>query len=213
MNTMASRLATPIPDRMKALPRDKRGYPIPANVYRDAKGDPHFTVNDELIRQKFIAEDKCPICAQTLLRGRWFMGGPRSAFHSQGWYNDTAMHYECVEYALKVCPYLAAPRYSGRIDALTVPEEERNVITFDVTQDPNRPQMFVAVMAVGQTMSVMPNAMIAYVRPLRPYRIVEFWRNGTRISSQEGIEIAMQADISSSDIAECITKKTMLRCD
>ena len=97
----------PIPERMQHLDRDGRGYVIPWTVFRDSKGKAHFTINDENRRQTVIGRDCCPICAAKLLRGRWFVGGPGSAFHERGAYIDPPMHRECVVYALKVCPYLA----------------------------------------------------------------------------------------------------------
>lgn len=211
---LAERLRVPIPDRMAHLGRDVRGYPVPAIVMVDRNGKPHFTVNDETKRQKIIAADRCPICAGVLLRGRWFVGGPMSAFHTQGTYIDTAMHYECMEYALKVCPYLAARNYSGRIDDSLVPEEDRkNMIVNDPTVMPDRPQTFVAVMAVKTTYVQHPlSGRIEYVRPGRPYKIIEFWQNGKRLPGEEGLKIALQS-VAPEMVSACITKSTQIRSD
>src|SRR5215472_13925800 len=100
-------MTTKVPSRMAHLPLDPRGYPIPANVYRDAQGRPHFTINDDRKRLEQLRRDACPICDQSLYIGRWFVGGPLSAFHPNGAYIDLPMHHECATYALQVCPYLA----------------------------------------------------------------------------------------------------------
>ena len=189
----------PIPERMARLERDKRGYPIPVNVYRDATGRPHFTVNDEDIRQRHIAEDRCPICGGVLLRGRWFVGGPLSGLRDDGSYIDPPMHRECAVYALQVCPYLAAPNYSDekRIDGATLPSDDPNAILMDQTIIPERPEVFVAVMSIGQRISwaLLPNGRrwAQYVRPVRPVRRVEFWRHGMLLTAREGVELAARA--------------------
>jgi hypothetical protein len=100
----------PIPALMKERQVDPRGYPIPWNVLVDSTGKAHFTINDESLRQMAIRDRLCPICGHRLWRGMWFVGGPGSALHEHGAYIDPPMHKPCAEYALKVCPYLAAPR-------------------------------------------------------------------------------------------------------
>jgi hypothetical protein len=178
--------AFPIPPRMAHLPKDSRGYPIPHTVVI-RHGRPHFTVNEEHLRQQCIAEDRCPICAGKLFRLRWSVGGPLSAFHDHGAYLDPPMHEECVHYALQVCPYLAAPRYSGLIDDATMPEAEKPFILRDRQVVNQRPELFVAVGHVGQhhvkaTLAGMP--VVRYIKPKQPYRSVEFWRHGQRITAE-----------------------------
>lgn len=178
-----------IPARMARLPRDPRGYPIPAAVWRDAKGRPHFTINDESVRQSLIGDDRCPICADRLFRGRWFVGGPGSAFHKRGVYIDPPMHYECARFALLVCPYLAAPNYSKRIDDRTVTQaDERRMIFDDPTLDPARPALFVAAMATGQRLirddifvGKRRLRIVRHIAPKRPLARVEYWRAGAML--------------------------------
>lgn len=175
----------PIPDRMSHLDRDHRGYPIPWIVFRDSSGRAHFTVNNDTMTARCRDEDRCSICGTKLFRARWFVGGPGSAFHEHGAYIDPPMHYECATYALQVCPHLAAPRYTGRIDTKTLDRSKLpdQAIFIDNTMDPNRPDYFVAVMAVGQTL-VHASLLQTYIKPKRPYRRVEFWRNGVRLEEQ-----------------------------
>jgi hypothetical protein len=171
-----------VPERMLKLERDPRGYPIPWTVMRDSDGRPHFTINDTARVQRALKEDRCAICGDKLFRGRWFIGGPGSAFHPNGAYIDPPLHHECMRYAAQVCPYLARDHYAKRIDALTLDRAkvEGMAIFLDETQDPNRPEVFVAVMAVGQR--VTENG---YLQPKRPYRAVEVWRHGVLIDDPE----------------------------
>jgi hypothetical protein len=177
-----------IPDRMKHLAVDARGYAVPFGVVRDADGLPHFGVNDEYERQRSIRRDLCSVCGKENLRGRWFVGGPRSAFDPQGAYIDMPMHDECAHYALRVCPYLAAPRYTGEIAGkkFAAARTEDVVMTVDPTTIPGRPPLFVAVMAVGQRMTGGPLDHQNYVVPARPYRKIEFWCHGGRVDETEG---------------------------
>jgi hypothetical protein len=175
---------------MQHLPRDRRGYPIPAGVWRDDQGTPHFTINDEAKRVLMVHDALCPICGTKLNPVKWFVGGPGSAFHANGWYFDPPMHRMCMHYALKVCPYLAMPEYTKRIDARTVREPQPATRIFlDRTQDPQRPLVFVAV-STATVIVKWP-----HIKPERPYINVEFWRGGKQITRKEAIrEYLMSED-------------------
>ena len=164
-----------VPDRMKHLDRDHRGYPIPYIVFRDDDGKPHFTINDIRKVERCKTADVCAICGVKLLRGRWFLGGPMSAFHPHGAYIDPPLHHECMRFAVQTCPYLISTKYTKRIDGATLdPSKATGVVSLiDPTLDPTRPKVFVAVMAVGQW--ITPSG---YVQPKHPYRGLEFWRDG-----------------------------------
>lgn len=191
----------PVPARMAKLKKDRRGYPIPAMVVVDDDGRPHFQINDERIRQKMIAEDRCPICAGKLARGRWFVGGPLSAFSSRGLFIDPPTHDECAHYALRVCPYLAAPNYGREIGARTLEGktvEGISAISVDPTVLAGRPATFVAVMAVGQDYIQATGPFAAYgfapsdIRYTRhkfgTVRRLEIWRHGGLVREPEELE-------------------------
>ena len=164
-----------IPARMKHLELDRRGLPIPFIVFRDSDNMPHFTINDTRKTMRCRTADLCAICGRPLFRARWFVGGPGSAFHSHGAYIDPPLHHECMRYAVQACPYLAKENYTKRLDGATLdPAKATNIVgLLDPTVDPNRPPLFIAVMAVGQDFT--PNG---YFVPKRPYRKIEVWRNG-----------------------------------
>jgi hypothetical protein len=181
-----------VPDRMKHLERDHRGYPIPFIVFRDDDGKPHFTINDEHKVMRCKRNDICPICGRELMRGRWFLGGPMPAFHPRGAYIDPPLHHECMRFAVQTCPYLINAKYEKRIDGKTLDmNKATGVITLiDPTMDPTRPKIFVAAMAVGQ--SYTENG---YVVPKHPYRGLEFWRDGVMEQKfdRDQVRFAMKA--------------------
>lgn len=186
----------PAPKRMAHLDRDERGYPIPAMVFRDETGRPHFTINNEADRFILLMDDKCSICGEKLLRLRWFVGGPLSAFHKHGSYMDPPLHRECMHYALQVCPYLALPSYTKRIDARTVRDPEPNRIFLDSTQIPERPVVFVCVGATGQSIRNTGDPLSPiYVTPKRPYKAIEYWREGRQISEADAMAFLREAGV------------------
>jgi hypothetical protein len=183
-----------MPERIARLPRDRRGLPIPFLVLTDrGTGKPNFTINDAAKQARCLAEDRCPICGEGLTRGRWFVGGPGSAFHPNGAYLDPPMHFECAHFALRVCPFLAAPVYSGRIDdkGFDWSAHPGEAMLVDPTVIAERPSLFVAIMAVGQK-QVGP-AHSPYLKPRRPYSRVEFWRFGRQLDEAEGVALALAA--------------------
>lgn len=185
----------PIPGRMQHLKRDRRGYPVPVGVLIDTDGRPHFTINDENIRQVMIAEDRCHICGQFLTKGRCLVGGPASAFHPEGAYIDPCMHKECARYALMVCPYLAAPSYAKRIDDKTLDPAKLPgwaTILNDPTMIDVRPDPFVLVYFYAQDQTLIVDEVtriVKYIKP-REIRAVEFWSKGVQLSMREGAEKA-----------------------
>jgi hypothetical protein len=181
--------SVPIPRRMQALQKDSRGYPIPFVVMRDDAGQPHFTINDTQRQHRVIKERRCAICGTRMAR-LWFVGGPLSAFHEHGAYGDSAMHHECMRYAMQVCPYLALRNYNGRIDAGRLKpsdiQKKPKMILVDTTQDDSRPTLFVAVAADRQTLLPQPHGLSPHLRPQRPYLAVEYWQNGQQLDDEEG---------------------------
>lgn len=171
--------SVPIPERMRDLPRDRRGFPIFVIALRDKAGDPVFTVNDQRVQHRCVLEDRCMICGTKLFRGRWLVGGPMSAFDPAGTYADGPMHHDCMTYAMKVCPYLATPNYTKDLAALSIPKMAgEGVTTVEAGTLAGQPTVFVAVMTT-QTIDVNYNAAyVPYFKPRRPYTRIEYWRGG-----------------------------------
>lgn len=100
----------PLPHHMRKLPRDPRGYPVPW-IALDHKGKADFRVLDTKKVQQALTAKLCSICGKPMHSGEFaFVGGPLSIENRL--FNDPAMHPGCAEYALKVCPFLAAPKFA-----------------------------------------------------------------------------------------------------
>ncbi len=183
----------PIPLRMRHLDLDHRGFPIFYIAQRDPNsGRAMFAVNDSLKQRECAEKDLCEICGTKLFRGRWFIGGPLSAFHPKGAYNDAAMHDECAHYSLNVCPWLAASNYER-----TIGEKQAEKLPGTLTHDPSdplfkyRPPLFVAVMSIGHVNEMRPAGLYVF-KPNRPYRKVEFWVQGKQLSLEDGALMARE---------------------
>jgi hypothetical protein len=177
----------PIPERMRSLPVDPRGYPVPVNVARDKNGKPNFAANAETARQRLFKYDQCGICGGKLLRGRWSVGGPGSALHPDGAFLDPPMHHECAQYAVKVCPYLAMPAYGKSVSKIGPMSygTSKAGIAYNPTVFSTRPALFLLVMYVGQKLSY-EGAAVRSLRPRRPLRTIEYWRDGVQLDDNEG---------------------------
>lgn len=187
---MIDRVYAPVPDLMKLLPVH-RGFPVPYIVQYDNKGIPLFTVNDAAKQYRCTTRKLCPICGTRLGKELWYVGGPGSAFDPNGIYFDSAMHHECMTYAMKVCPYLAVRQYSSDMEKRLPALEKRvtGAVMNDPTVDPTKPVVFVAVMSYGRTVA-RGGPLSYYSKPLRPYHGVEFWKDGLRLPHKYGKDLA-----------------------
>lgn len=162
----------PIPERMAGLERDHRGYPVPANVMRDGKGLPVFTVNNinwVIENQITAAVPKCGICGGDLEIGdMYFLGGPVSALHPHGAFADGPLHLECGEYAVQVCPWLALPsgRYKHAIGekAIKNPTDDAAFLV-DITQYADKPPCYVLARCVSFGMTLAENRFLPVSGP------------------------------------------------
>ena len=180
-----------IPDRMKHLPVDRRGYAIPVIVLVTSDGRPHFTVNDHEKVERAGRSFCCGICGKRLWKeSAWFVGGPMSAFAANGAYLDGPVHHECGTFALQTCPYLAAPTYARRIDDRTIKPGTLGdaVVLEDPTSIPERPELFVFAKAKRYAMHRNPNSMLVFV-PHKPWLEYEFWEKGRKLTEAEALPL------------------------
>ena len=183
----------PVPALMAKLPRDQRGLPIPVMTMRDGAGRPLFTVNDGATTDRLIEQDRCPLCGNKFHRARWLVGGPLTAFHPNGAFIDPPMHGECMRYALQVCPYLAAPKWTtlGTAELKFAqsdfgPDAIAVATPHHPTPFRERPALFIAVQFIGPCpVHTSPHSGNRMFTP-RSYRQVQYWRHGAQLSKAEG---------------------------
>lgn len=177
--------AVEIPQKMQHLPKDKRGYPVPHIILMSKDGEPNFIVNNDVEVWRCLSEKRCHVCGLKLEDDMWMLGGPKSAFHPRGAFNDGPVHKECGEYALQVCPYLAVSNYKGKqtMDDIAAGKFDSPVTLYNPTQDPNRVPFFVFAKVSDYNVSV--NGINRYVKPVTPYLEVEYWNDGVRLNEKD----------------------------
>lgn len=95
-----------MPDRIRRLPVDHRGYPIPAFVAW-VDGKPVFPVASEPFLVKAYKEDRCYVCGDKLGRYRASVIGPMCAVNRT--IGEPPCHTDCARFAAINCPFLANP--------------------------------------------------------------------------------------------------------
>lgn len=110
----------PLPERMKKLPVDVRGFPVPWFVdWRD--GEPIFQAADPTKWARSVRHKLCWLCGKTLGVHCAFVIGPMCGINRVT--SEPPSHRECAEYALKACPFLTKPmarRTTHKIEHLGV---------------------------------------------------------------------------------------------
>tara|TARA_R110001592_G_scaffold47952_2_gene151505 strand:- start:508 stop:1020 length:513 start_codon:yes stop_codon:yes gene_type:complete len=166
------------PERIQALPKEGRGYPVPffAAVI---KGKPDFRVLDEDKWLKAVQGRLCSVCGAGLGKQVAFVGGPRSM--ASGFFTDAGMHPECAEYALQVCPYLAAPKF-GHIE--THPSVEAGEARIIAAMHAARPERFGLGITHDYTLArLMPANEI--VIKAESFTSITWWVNGIKVEATE----------------------------
>jgi len=108
-----------LPLRLRKLPLDARGYPVPWFVAWVDGPDgpetvPEFRAMDARKFQRAVKERLCWVCGEML--GRWlaFPIGPMCAITRTT--AEPPSHVECAEWSVRNCPFLSQPRAVRRED-------------------------------------------------------------------------------------------------
>jgi hypothetical protein len=108
----------PMPIRVRRLPTDVRGYPVPFFV-AEVNGVPDFRVMDPRKLALAVTRRLCWICGGPLGSFLTFTVGPMCTVNRIS--SEPPAHRECAQYAARVCPFLSRPHMRRRTAGL--PEE------------------------------------------------------------------------------------------
>jgi len=103
----------PLPLKMRHLPIDKRGFPVPYFVAR-INGEPDHRVVEPRAMDACIKHGRCWICGLPLARELAFCIGPMCGVTRTN--SEPPSHEECAAYAASACPFLSRP-HAHRRDA------------------------------------------------------------------------------------------------
>lgn len=122
----------PLPQRMRNLPVDDRGYVVPWFVDW-LEGKPEFRAMDPDKWKQAIKFKKCWVCGERL--GRWmtFVAGPMCGINRTS--SEPPCHLECAEWSARNCPFLNDPEAIRRVDE-NVPADGQCVGGIGLTRNP-----------------------------------------------------------------------------
>lgn len=98
----------PVPARIKKLPVDHRGFPIPWFVAVLPDGTRDFRIADPVKKTKAVNHNLCWVCGEMLGTYKAFVIGPMCAVNRTT--AEPPCHLECAHYSAHACPFLSRPR-------------------------------------------------------------------------------------------------------
>lgn len=101
------------PERIAALPLDRRGYPVPWFV-EWIEGEPEFRAADPLKFKDAVELRKCWVCGDKLGAYLAFVSGPMCVVNRTS--SEPPCHLECAIWSAINCPFLSRPRMVRRED-------------------------------------------------------------------------------------------------
>lgn len=105
-----------LPRHMRALPVDRRGYPVPWFVDW-VNGEPEFRAMDPDKWRYAMRVGACWVCGSPLGRHRVFVIGPMCAVNRVT--SEPPSHADCAEWSAVNCPFLSRPHMVRREDDLS----------------------------------------------------------------------------------------------
>lgn len=132
-----------LPPRMRGLPLDHRGFPVPWFVawldgdgrithQDDPEATPDFRVVDTRKFVRAVRERRCWLCGQPLGRFLAFVIGPMCAVNRIN--SEPPSHRECALFGMRACPFLSQPRM--RRNAHELPEGMNPAAGFHLEHNP-----------------------------------------------------------------------------
>jgi hypothetical protein len=163
-----------IPPRVASMARDARGYPIPFFAARDGSGAPDFRIMDN---EKWVRATRlrcCGICGEHLGSRVAFVGGPLSM--QSRFFRDLPMHRDCAVYAVRVCPFIAAPSFGY---AKAVPQGAD--VSANVSDE--RPERFGLAITKGFAVRRLNGELVIQAQP---FESVQWWLHGGPLQEVAG---------------------------
>jgi hypothetical protein len=114
-----------VPERMRKLPRDHRGFVVPYFVawldqggerVEPGTGRPDFRVIDRVAFKRCLNSRRCWLCGEPMGVRLAFVIGPMCAVSRTT--SEPGCHLWCARYATQVCPFLTKPRMRRNEKAL-----------------------------------------------------------------------------------------------
>jgi len=105
-------LTHPMPARMRKLPVDGRGYPVPWFVLWLPDGTPEFRAMDSGKWKRAVKHRLCWTCGEPLGKFLTFVIGPMCGVNRVT--SEPANHLDCAIWSATNCPFLSRPQMARR---------------------------------------------------------------------------------------------------
>jgi hypothetical protein len=175
-----------IPARMRGLPRDPHGRPIPWFSWPDDRGVVHVAILDQERWHEAVRHNRCWVCCGKLRALKTFALGPINVVLRTT--IEPPSHLQCATYAVQVCPFLSDPARGHR------PVPERYVDPDPtVGRDGRRPAPNPSVFALWTTRSYEIGCLADRLAiAVGDYVRLSWWTRG-RLAMEAEVQAAMTA--------------------
>lgn len=120
-----------MPGRIRGLPLDHRGYPVPRFV-EWIDGVPDFRIIDSHHLAECVRRNRCWICGEKLGNFKAFVIGPMCAVNRIS--AEPPSHLDCATFAACACPFLTRPKAERREAGM--PEETKPLPGLAIRRNP-----------------------------------------------------------------------------
>jgi hypothetical protein len=167
-------IASYMPERLSARPRDKRGLPIPFSV-KMIDGLPDFRVSDARRWRLCVDHRQCALCGRGVSHSLWFVGGPSCERHRL--FQDPGMHRTCAEFALRICPFLAMSKaHYSDLERRPPPPGTAMIAG---TEDMARPDRF--MLGAARNCHIVAVEGVPFIQAT-PWIALRWWKDGAVLS-------------------------------
>lgn len=181
----------PLPERMKILPIDERGYVVPWFVdwiEKDGQRVPEFRAMNPKKWLFAVRFRMCWVCGDRL--GRWmtFVAGPMCGINRTS--SEPPSHLECARWSARNCPFLNNPEQIRRFDGDITPDGKM-VGGFGILRNPG-----VTMLWTTQEYDVFPDGQGGRLLKMGEPQSVEWYHRGhpaTRAEVQRSIDTGIHA--------------------
>lgn len=130
-----------LPNRMKYLPVDERGYPVPWFVDW-ADGKPEFRAMNPRKWIHAVRFKRCWVCGEALGRYLCFVAGPMCGISRTT--SEPPTHLDCGRWSARNCPFLNNPDAIRRVDETVSAATEENSAGFALMRNPGVTMLYIA---------------------------------------------------------------------
>jgi hypothetical protein len=169
-----------LPPRLRKLPVDARGYPVPWFVAwvpgPDGVEVPEFRAMDGRKFRAAVKQKLCWVCGEPL--GRWlaFPIGPMCAITRT--ISEPPSHLDCAEWSVRNCPFLSQPAMARREDNL--PADAREAAGHGLKRNPG-----VICLWITRSYELFPDGKGGTLITVGAPERVSWWREGRAATAGE----------------------------